>query len=147
ISMAKLLTLLFEVTELFDMKTRPELLLLQKTMVVVEGVARSLDQDFNMWKASEPIVKEWISKNLGPIGLVKDLSEGTQALLSLVHQTPQLIQNFQQIEEGLSKMTKTGLYLSPATLKQLAFEQSRNNRYGRYSLFIIAFCLLFITFF
>ncbi|WP_438721626.1 2-polyprenylphenol 6-hydroxylase [Bartonella rochalimae] len=147
ISMAKLLTLLFEVTELFDMKTRPELLLLQKTMVVVEGVARSLDQDFNMWKASEPIVKEWISKNLGPIGLVKDMSEGTQALLSLVRQTPQLIQNFQQIEEGLSKMTKTGLYLSPATLKQLAFEQSRNNRYGRYSLFIIAFCLLFITFF
>src|SRR5690606_10065595 len=58
ISMARLLTLLFEVTDLFDMQTRPELLLLQKTMVVVEGVARSLDPHFNMWKASEPVVSE-----------------------------------------------------------------------------------------
>ena len=49
ISMAKLLTLLFEVTGLFDMRTRPELLLLQKTMVVVEGVARSLDPKLDMW--------------------------------------------------------------------------------------------------
>ena len=56
ISMARLLTLLFEVTEIFDMETRPELLLLQKTMVVVEGVARTLDPDFDMWSASEPVV-------------------------------------------------------------------------------------------
>ncbi|MGN6549516.1 MAG: 2-polyprenylphenol 6-hydroxylase, partial [Pararhizobium sp.] len=48
ISMARLLTLLFEVTELFDMQTRPELILLQKTMVVVEGVARTLNPRFNM---------------------------------------------------------------------------------------------------
>ena len=59
ISMAKMLTLLFEVTELFDMEARPELLLLQKTMVVVEGVARTLDPDFNMWKVSEPVVSQW----------------------------------------------------------------------------------------
>ncbi|KEG15830.1 2-polyprenylphenol 6-hydroxylase [Bartonella bacilliformis] len=146
ISMAKLLTLLFEVTELFDMQTRPELLLLQKTMVVVEGVARTLDPNFNMWKASEPVVKEWISKNLGPVGLVKDLNEGAQALLSLVRQTPQLVQNFERIEEGLSQMTKTGLYLSPLTLKQLAFEQKHINRYSRYSLFIIALCCILSTF-
>ena len=62
ISMARLLTLLFEVTELFDMQTRPELLLLQKTMVVVEGVARTLDPHFNMWKTSEPVVGEWIAE-------------------------------------------------------------------------------------
>ncbi|AGF73927.1 ubiquinone biosynthesis protein Aarf [Bartonella australis AUST/NH1] len=147
ISMAKLLTLLFEVTELFDMQTRPELLLLQKTMVVVEGVARTLDPNFNMWKTSEPIVKEWISKNLGPAELIKDFSEGAEALLLLARRTPQLLQNFQRIEEGLSQMTKTGLSLSPLTLKQLAFEQSRSNRYSRYSLFIIALCLIFLTFF
>ena len=56
ISMAKLLTLLFEVTQVFDMETRTELLLLQKTMVVVEGVARTLDPAFNMWKTAEPVV-------------------------------------------------------------------------------------------
>ena len=66
ISMAKLLMLLFEVTGLFDMRTRPELLLLQKTMVVVEGVARTLDPKLDMWKTAEPVVREWIERNLGP---------------------------------------------------------------------------------
>ncbi|EJF76090.1 2-polyprenylphenol 6-hydroxylase [Bartonella birtlesii] len=147
ISMAKLLTLLFEVTELFDMQTRPELLLLQKTMVVVEGVARTLDPHFNMWKASEPIVREWIGKNLGPIGIAKDFSEGAQALLSLARKTPQLIQNFQRIEEDFNQIRETGFNLSPTTLKKLAIEQSRTNRYGRYSLFIIAFCCICFTFY
>ena len=68
ISMAKLLMLLFEVTGLFDMRTRPELLLLQKTMVVVEGVARSLDPKLDMWKVAEPVVREWIERHLGPAG-------------------------------------------------------------------------------
>ena len=68
ISMAKLLTLLFEVTGLFDMRTRPELLLLQKTMVVVEGVARTLDPRLDMWTTAEPVVREWIERNLGPAG-------------------------------------------------------------------------------
>ena len=57
ISMARLLTQLFEMTDLFHMRMRPELLLLQKTMVVVEGVARSLDPNLNIWMAGEPIVK------------------------------------------------------------------------------------------
>ena len=66
ISMAKLFMLLFEVTGMFDMRTRPELLLLQKTMVVVEGVARSLDPKLDMWTVAEPVVREWIERNLGP---------------------------------------------------------------------------------
>src|SRR5262249_55977060 len=68
ISMAKLLRLLFEVTGLFDMRTRPELLLLQKTMVVVEGVSRSFDPKLDMWATAEPVVREWIERNLGPAG-------------------------------------------------------------------------------
>ena len=71
ISMAKLLTLLFEVTGLFDMRTRPELLLLQKTMVVVEGVARSLDPKLDMWAVAEPVVREWIERHLGPAGRIE----------------------------------------------------------------------------
>ena len=65
ISMARLLTQLFEVTDLFQMRMRPELLLLQKTMVVVEGVARSLDPNINMWTAAEPVVGTWIAEQLG----------------------------------------------------------------------------------
>ena len=66
ISMAKLLTLLLEVTGLFDMRTRPELILLQKTMVVVEGVARGFDPKLDIWKVADPVVREWIERNLGP---------------------------------------------------------------------------------
>jgi ubiquinone biosynthesis protein len=64
ISMGRLLTQLFEVTDLFDMQTRPELILLQKTMVVVEGLARELDPNFNMWKTSEPVIGEWIAREI-----------------------------------------------------------------------------------
>ena len=58
ISMADLLGQLFAYTEVFDMETRPELLLLQKTMVVVEGVARSLDPELNIWSAAEPVARQ-----------------------------------------------------------------------------------------
>src|SRR5262249_56978146 len=68
ISMADLLGQLFAYTEVFDMQTRPELLLLQKTMVVVEGVARSLDAEINIWTAAEPIVRQWIETNYALVG-------------------------------------------------------------------------------
>ena len=73
ISMAKLLTLLFEITGLFDMHTRTELVMLQKTMVVVEGVARSLDPKLDLWATSEPVVRGWIEENLGPLGKMQDV--------------------------------------------------------------------------
>ena len=81
ISMAKLLMLLFEVTGLFDMRTRPELLLLQKTMVVVEGVARSLDPKLDMWTVSEPVVREWMERHLGAAGRIEDAAQGASRFL------------------------------------------------------------------
>ena len=80
ISMAKLLTLLFEVTGLFDMQTRPELILLQKTMVVVEGVARGFDPKLDIWKIADPVVREWIERNLGPIGRIQGAMSGAGEL-------------------------------------------------------------------
>ena len=80
ISMAKLLTLLFENTALFDMRTRPELVLLQKTMVVVEGVARTLDPTIDMWSTVAPVVRSWLEQNLGPVGKLEDAGR-TMALL------------------------------------------------------------------
>ena len=79
--MARLLTLLFEVTALFDMTTRIELVLLQKTMVVVEGVARKLDPRLNMWATAEPVVGDWIAENLGPRGRLEDVGAAICALL------------------------------------------------------------------
>ena len=67
VSMGRLLTQLFEVTALFDMHLRPELVLLQKTMVTVEGVARRIDPELDIWRAAEPVVQRWILRELSPI--------------------------------------------------------------------------------
>ena len=88
ISMAKLLTLLFDVTALFDMSTRIELVLLQKTMVVVEGVARKLDPQLNLWSISEPVVSAWIMENLGPKGRLEDAGRGATELAALIADAP-----------------------------------------------------------
>jgi predicted unusual protein kinase regulating ubiquinone biosynthesis (AarF/ABC1/UbiB family) len=82
--------LLFEVTELFDMQTRPELVMLQKTMVVVEGVSRTLNPKFNMWKAAEPVVGDWIRDNLGPKRIAVDVKAGAIAAFKLAEQLPDL---------------------------------------------------------
>ena len=80
ISMARLLAHLFEVTERFGMATRTELILLQRTMVVVEGVARSLDPTMNMWEVSRPIVTDYIASALGPKAMVHDLTATLRVL-------------------------------------------------------------------
>ncbi len=88
ISMAKLLTLLFEVTALFEMTTRLELVMLQKTMVVVEGVARKLDPHLDMWKTAEPVVGAWIAENLGPGGKLEDVNRGASRLIRQLGEAP-----------------------------------------------------------
>jgi ubiquinone biosynthesis protein len=80
ISMARLLAHLFDVTERFGMETRTELILLQRTMVVVEGVARSLDPAMNMWEAAKPVVEDYIRDNLGPRAMLNDLANTVKVL-------------------------------------------------------------------
>ncbi len=75
VSMGRLLTQLFEITAQFDMHLRPELVLLQKTMVSVEGVARRLYPEHNLWEAARPVVKDWISRELSPVAEAKRLFE------------------------------------------------------------------------
>ncbi len=138
ISMAKLLTLLFEVTELFDMQTRPELLLLQKTMVVVEGVARTLDPHFNMWKTSEPVVGSWIAENLGPRGMISDAREGVSALLSLARQAPDLAARTERLSREIDAMAENGLRFDAETANAIGRAEARHTRWGRVALWIIA---------
>ena len=92
ISMAKLLTLLFEITALFEMTTRVELVMLQKTMVVVEGVARKLDPQLNMWSTAEPVVGAWIADNLGPVGRLEDLTRGLSSLAVFLADAPRRLE-------------------------------------------------------
>ena len=80
ISMARLLAHLFDVTERFGMATRTELILLQRSMVVVEGVSRSLDPNMNMWETARPIVENYIKENLGPKAFINDAINTVRAL-------------------------------------------------------------------
>jgi ubiquinone biosynthesis protein len=98
ISMARLLTLLFEVTALFEMTTRLELVLLQKTMVVVEGVARKLDPRLNMWATAEPVVGSWIAENLGPRGRLEDAGRLIGAFGRALVEAPTRLEQWGQIE-------------------------------------------------
>ncbi|MGR3660071.1 MAG: 2-polyprenylphenol 6-hydroxylase [Paracoccaceae bacterium] len=90
ISMARLLSYLFEVTERFGMETRTELILLQRTMVVVEGVARSLDPDINIWDVAKPTVEIYIKENIGPKALIRDLTKTALVLARFGPKLPQL---------------------------------------------------------
>jgi ubiquinone biosynthesis protein len=145
ISMARLLTLLFEVTELFDMETRPELVLLQKTMVVVEGVARTLDPAFNMWRTAEPVVGTWIRDNLGPRGFISDAREGAGALVSLVRQAPELARRAEHLSRELAGMAENGLRFDDRTAHAIGKAEARHTRSGRVALWIIALALVWIA--
>ncbi|HET9067645.1 MAG TPA: 2-polyprenylphenol 6-hydroxylase [Amaricoccus sp.] len=90
ISMARLLAHLFEVTERFGMQTRTELILLQRTMVVVEGVARSLNPQMNMWETSRPVVTDYIRASLGPAAMARDLAATLRVLSRFGPQLPKL---------------------------------------------------------
>ena len=93
ISMGKLLAYLFEVTERFGMETRTELILLQRTMVVVEGVARSLSPNINIWKTAQPIVENYIRKSIGPKAILKDIANTARVVARFGPRLPNLVEN------------------------------------------------------
>jgi len=145
ISMAKLLTLLFEVTGLFDMRTRPELILLQKTMVVVEGVARSLDPKLDMWTTSDPVVREWIQRNLGPVGALEGAAQGAGEIGRFLADVPSLLTRAGSLIEQMDTITRDGLILSPQTVDAIGAAEARRNRPTAIALWLIAALLFAIA--
>lgn len=91
ISMARVLGQLFAITDLFDMQTRPELVLLQKSMVLVEGVARALDPHLDIWTVAEPVVGDWLRKEAGPIGQIETLSEHLKVMAEAAGRVPVIL--------------------------------------------------------
>ncbi len=145
ISMADLLGQLFAYTDVFDMQTRPELILLQKTMVVVEGVARGLDPSLNMWTAAEPIARKWIEENLGPIGRLREAGEGATTIGKVLADLPSLLIQAQTTAIALAEASKTGFKLDEETVRQLAAEEARRTRWGRIALWIGALSLVVLA--
>jgi ubiquinone biosynthesis protein len=120
------------------MKTRPELLLLQKTMVVVEGVARSLDRDFDMWTTADPVVREWIERNLGPVGRLENAAQELGGLGRLIGNAPSLLSRAAETFQRLDEQTKDGLVLSPETVAAIGESKRRGRAWATAALWTIA---------
>jgi ubiquinone biosynthesis protein len=145
ISMADLLGQLFAYTEVFDMATRPELLLLQKTMVVVEGVARGLDPELNIWTAAEPIAKEWIEANYGVAGRLREAGEGAETLGKVIAEVPRLLEQAERTALALAEMARGGFRLDDDTIERLAAAQAWQGRWSRWALWVGALALAAIA--
>jgi ubiquinone biosynthesis protein len=146
ISMAKLLTLLFEITGLFDMKTRIELVLLQKTMVVVEGVARTLDPKLDVWTTAEPVVGAWIEQNLGPLGKMQDAGRAATTLARFAANLPAVLLRGENIVNQIEAVSENGFELSEAAMQKIGEAQARGARLGHIALWLIALIGLLMLF-
>jgi ubiquinone biosynthesis protein len=146
ISMAKLLSLLLEVTGLFDMQTRPERIRLQKTMVVVEGVARGFDPKLDIWKVADPVVREWIERNLGPIGRIQGAMAGAGELGRVAASLPAIASRALTVLEHLEGMVRHGVVLSPETVAALGRAERSKNRWRTLALWIMALTFIGVLF-
>lgn len=130
ISLAQLLAQLFKVAETFEMETQPQLLLLQKTMMVAEGVGRMLVPNVNMWQLAEPLVTDWAHTHLGPAARLRT---GLEQLSTTLQRLPATLQ---KLEHLLTKAEEEGITLHPDTLSTL--NQQRIHWHRRWMLVAIA---------
>ena len=123
------------------LRTRPELLLLQKTMVVVEGVARSLDPKLDMWTVADPVVREWMERHLGPAGRIEDAAEGAVEMGRVLSGVPGLMSRGAAMMEHIDAITRDGLVLSPETVAAIGAAEQKRSRWTTAALWAIAILL------
>ena len=141
ISIGRLLAQLFEVTKTFQMETQPQLLLLQKSMVVAEGVGRRLDPDVNMWTLARPLIEGWMAEHRGPLAQVRQSAE---SILMTLERAPRVIE---KLDKAMDDMTEGGLKLHPSSLRALAAALERNHSGGLFGVtagWYVALILLLI---
>jgi ubiquinone biosynthesis protein len=113
-------------------------------MVVVEGVARTLDTQFNMWAASEPVVAEWMERYLGPVVQLEMAAEGVTTLGRLVSELPRLADRAERLSAELDRMGEMGLRLDPETVSAIGRSEARASRWTRAALVAIALVAVFL---
>jgi len=96
ISGGKLLKQLFDVTEKFNMQTQPQLLMLQKTMVVVEGVARKLNPNTNIWTTSKPVLENWLKETKDPMTKINETLQNTSEVIKRLPEFPEIMDKANQ---------------------------------------------------
>jgi ubiquinone biosynthesis protein len=116
-SIGRMLESLFSITRDFDMPTQPHLLLLQKTMVMNEGVATALDPDINMWETAEPFLKDWMRSELGPEAYYAD------RIIELVRAAKKIPELIQRLDEYYPAR---GAAPPPPPLPDIAIIEQRN---------------------
>ena len=144
ISIGNLLTQLFEITNQFNMKTQPQLLLLQKTMVVVEGVAREYDPNLNIWTESEPILNE-----LSKIDFVNKFNFSTDEVVNRAKDIIlNLPKNIDGVKKNINQMGKIidyqGIKIHPESLNSL---NNTNNNLLFYIIILLLIIILIISIF
>ncbi|MFN0024732.1 MAG: 2-polyprenylphenol 6-hydroxylase [Parvularculaceae bacterium] len=126
VDMSRVLQQLFDVTALFDMHLRPELVLLQRTMVTVEGVARTFDPEINMWEAATPVVRTAITDAIGPKRQFDRLREATMKALDIAPQLPKYVEAIAAASARVSQDDFGGPgAASEAMMRDLARERRR----------------------
>lgn len=100
ISFGRLVAQLFQVTEAFHMETQPHLLLLQKTMMVAEGVSRNLDPTINMWQLAQPLMERWVADILAPQARIRD---ATHEIIDALQRLPQVVENLDKAARSLAR--------------------------------------------
>jgi ubiquinone biosynthesis protein len=130
ISLARLLAQLFRITEKFKMETQPQLLMLQKTMLVAEGVGRRLYPDVNMWDLARPLIEGWMVREMGPEARLRD------AVGDVVRGIERLPALLADMEESFDTMRHSGLKLHPDTVS--AMTAGRRTRARRWPLWAVA---------
>ena len=120
--------------------------MLQKTMVVVEGVARTLDPKLDIWRTSEPVVREWIERHLRPIGRIEEAVGGLATLATAVSHLPDLALRAERVVAKLERATDHGFALHPDSVEAIGRAESRGTTWGTVALWVIAILLLLVLF-
>jgi len=101
----------------------------------VEGVARSLDPEFDIWEASRPVIETWMVDHLGPEARLRDAADGLTSLAKLAQNIPQLLRDTESIA---AQLADGGLRLHPDSVRAIALMQMRRTRHVRVALWIAA---------
>ena len=145
ISGGKLLNQLFENTEKFNMQTQIQLLLLQKTMVVVEGVARKLDPDTNIWDVSKPIIEDWIKNVKDPINKISESLDEASEVIKRLPDLPIIMDKANDVMTLMAegKFNPNTLAYRSLREEELKLELMRNKIFGGVLVLVILILLVF----
>ena len=145
ISGGKLLSQLFEITEKFNMQTQIQLLLLQKTMVVVEGVARRLDPEANIWNISRPILEDWLKEVKDPLNKAGEVINDASEVLKRLPDLPIIMDKANNVLTLLAegKFNPNTLAYQSLREEELKLELMRNKILGGILILVIFILIVF----